>query len=95
MTWYRFHGICGPGHQSSWEEYRWLKGEWSDDALEEEWKESIPRWAEYSGNSTGSYEVVLTGLPPEVHAEKVLIFQSQLTHAKRMLEILNVKEEDK
>lgn len=92
MTWYRFHGICGPGHQSSWEEYRWLEGDLDEEFLEEVWEESMPNWAEYSGNSSGSHEIVVK-LPPKIYAEKIRLFQDRLSHAKYMLEILDAKEE--
>lgn len=92
MTWYRFYGHAGPGHQSSWQTYRWLEGDLDEECLKEVCEESMPSWAEYSGNSTFNHEVI-TELPPEVHADKVREFQNRLSHAKHMLEILGAKEE--
>jgi len=96
MSWWRFHGICGPGHQSSWEEYVWLHAEYDDDKgkeelLEDMWQEMIPHWASFSHNS-GSHEKI--ELPEEVRKLKILEMRESLKRARFMLEILGAEEEE-
>lgn len=84
--WYRFYGHCGPGHQSSWEEYLWLRGEWDNGALEEIWHEMMPKWAVHSDN-VGGHETV-DELPPKVREEKLRRYNEDIERAALMLKVL-------
>jgi len=85
--WYRFHGYAGPGHQSSWEAYVWLEGEWDASLLAEVAEEHVPDWARDGSNITKEPEAI-DRLPPEEHASQVERFERQLKTARHMLSIL-------
>lgn len=85
--WYRFYANCGAGHQSSWEVFRWLSGEWSDDMLNEVWHECIPRWAVHLDSNIGGCEIV-DKLPPKIREKMIEDYEGRLRDAQRMLKIL-------
>ncbi len=82
--WYRFWAHCGPGHQSSWEEYVYLDEVPSEDYLVEMWHEMLPAWVD---NAIGEQDIVEV-LPENIRETKLMDCRLHLRSTLRMMEIL-------
>jgi hypothetical protein len=93
VTWYRFHGYAGPGHQSDWEEYVWLEGVHTEEDLEDIAEEMVPRWASFDGSNITKKTEVVEELPEKIREEKIDTFRRRLKSARHMLKVLGAEEE--